>query len=209
MNKNLYIDRFIFWTENETEKIPDVSFIPPMLRRRMSIVEKIAISMASKIAPESGDYRVVFASRFGEWNQTVKLIQQFYNDHEMSPMGFSNSVHNAAMGHFSLLTHNKSSYTSIAAGEKTIETGLLDAATSEKPVLFIYSEEYNPTEYETILDKKVLSHGCAIFIDKDGKNKYQLVSNNEKMQPLSFEKLKEYLEHNVNIETSNWSLLKK
>ena len=97
MNKTLYIDNFTFWTENETEKIPDVSFIPAMLRRRMSVLEKIAISLAARITPKSDDYQIVFASRFGEWEQTIKLIRQFYEDKEMSPMGFSNSVHNAAM----------------------------------------------------------------------------------------------------------------
>ena len=40
MNNTLYIDKFVFWTENEAEKIPDVSFIPAMLRRRMNTVEK-------------------------------------------------------------------------------------------------------------------------------------------------------------------------
>ena len=142
MNNTLYIDKFAFWMENDTEKLPDVSFIPPMLRRRMSAVEKIAISLASKVAPESVDYHIVFASRFGEWEQTIKLIRQFYEDKEMSPAGFSNSVHNAAMGHLSLLTHNKNSYTSIAGGERTIETALLDACVSNTPTLFVYAEEH-------------------------------------------------------------------
>ena len=120
MNNTLYIDDFVFWMENDTEKLPDVSFIPPMLRRRMSALEKIAIGLAHKIAPTDMEYQTVFASRFGEWEQTIKLIRQFYTDREMSPAGFSNSVHNAAMGHLSLLTHNKNTYTSIAGGEKML-----------------------------------------------------------------------------------------
>lgn len=209
MNNTLYIDKFAFWMENDTEKLPDVSFIPPMLRRRMSAVEKIAISLASKVAPESVDYHIVFASRFGEWEQTIKLIRQFYEDKEMSPAGFSNSVHNAAMGHLSLLTHNKNSYTSIAACEKTIENALLDALISEKPVLFIYAEEKNPDEYIHALDKPVKSQGCAIFIDKIGQNKYEITSNNQDLSPLSFSKLQNSFDQGKDIETSNWKLLKK
>ena len=209
MNNTLYIDKFVFWTEKEDEKLPDVSFIPAMLRRRMNTVEKIAISLASKIAPESGDYRVVFASRFGEWEQTIKLIRQFYEDREMSPAGFSNSVHNAAMGHLSLLTHNKNSYTSIAAGERTIETALLDALTAEKPVLFIHSEEKNPTEYDPLLEKPVLSHGCAMYITNTGTTKYELKPNNEKLPALSFEQLQKLLQDGTDIKTSNWKLLRK
>ena len=209
MNKTLYIDNFVFWTENDTEKIPDVSFVPPMLRRRMSALEKIAIGLASKIIPDTSDYKLVFASRFGEWEQTIKLITQFYNDKEMSPAGFSNSVHNAAMGHFSLLTHNKESYTSIAGGEKTIENALLDAMLTDKPVLFIYAEEHNPEEYNHALQKVVLSHGCAILIKNDGQNEYKLESNNTNLQVLSFEDLQMALHNGSDIKTSNWILSKK
>lgn len=209
MNNTLYIDKFNFWMENDQDTIPDVSFIPPLLRRRMNTIEKIAVSLASKVAPESGDYRVVFASRFGEWEQTIKLIRQFYEDKEMSPAGFSNSVHNAAMGHLSLLTHNKNSYTSIAACEKTLENALLDAMLTQKPVLFIYAEEKNPDEYKTALQNPVLSHGCAIFIDKSGQNEYELISANTNLPALSFEKLRDFLENGKTIETSNWKLSKK
>jgi len=209
MNKTLYIDNFTFWMENDTEKLPDVSFIPPMLRRRMSILEKIAISLASKIAPDISEYKTVFASRFGEWEQTIKLIRQFYTAHEMSPAGFSNSVHNAAMGHLSLLTHNKNSYTSIAGGETTIENALLDAMLADTPVLFVYAEEKNPEDYTNALNGPVLSHGCAILITTKGTNKYELISNNEKLSALSFLDLKEVLQNGTDIKTSGWILSKK
>ncbi len=209
MNDILYIDKFVFWMENDVETVPDVSFIPPLLRRRMNTIEKIAVSLAVKVAPESGDYHIVFASRFGEWEQTIKLIRQFYEDKEMSPAGFSNSVHNAAMGHLSLLTHNKNSYTSIAAGEKTLENALLDAMLTKKPVLFVYAEERNPNEYKSALKKPVVSHGCAIFIDNSGKNEFELKSNNVNMPTLSFEKFQNFLETGKTIETTNWKLSKK
>ena len=80
MNNKRYIDNFIFWQESENENLPDVSFIPSMLRRRMSNLEKIAVGLALKIAPEPSDYTTVFASKFGEWAQTVQLIQQFFKD---------------------------------------------------------------------------------------------------------------------------------
>ena len=122
---------------------------------------------------------------------------------------FSNSVHNASLGHLSLLTHNKNSYTSLAAGDRTIENALLDAFTNCGPVLFIYGEEKNPSEYKDLLKEPVLSHGCAVFIDANGKNKFELSSNNADLPALSFEKLQECLESNCTLQTSNWVLLKK
>lgn len=209
MNKTLYIDNFIFWQETDTEPLPDVSFIPPMLRRRMSALEKIAIALASKIIPENTDYITVFASRFGEWNQTIKLIQQFYNDKEMSPAGFSNSVHNAMPGHLSLLTHNKKSYTSIAAGDKTIENAMLNAITGAKPVLFIYAEEKSPQEYNNIVETPVPSHGLAMFISDSGKNAYEFITEAKSNDILTFDNLEQALKNTKDIQTSGWALVKK
>jgi len=209
MNDMLYIDKFAFWRESESEKTPDVSFIPPMLRRRMTNVEKIAISLAYAVAPTEPDYQIVFASRFGEWQQTINLIKQFYNDAEMSPAGFSNSVHNAAAGHFSLLTHNTKSYTSIAAGAKTLEMGLLDAFTTKKPVLFVYAEESVPTEYKHMFSKPFFAHAVACFITDSGKNAYEFKKNGVELAPLGFDELENLLRNKTDIKTSCWTLVKK
>ncbi len=209
MNDMLYIDKYAFWTESETEKIPDVSFVPPMLRRRMTNIEKIAISLAHSVAPSTPDYKIVFASRFGEWQQTINLIKQFYSDKEMSPAGFSNSVHNATMGHFSLLTHNTQSYTSIAAGEKTLEMGLLDALTTDKPVLFVYAEEAVPEEYKHMFQRPLLGHAMACFITNNGKNAYEFGKSGVGMLPLGFDELKTSIINKTDIKTSCWVLSKK
>ena len=103
MNNIIGLDDFYIWRESDKEHLPDVSFIPPMMRRRMTDLQKIAIGVAHHVAPENTDYQMVFASRYGEWQQTLKLIKQFHDDGEMSPAGFSNSVHNAAAGVFSVL----------------------------------------------------------------------------------------------------------
>jgi hypothetical protein len=209
MNDMLYIDKYVFWSESDIEKLPDVSFIPPMLRRRMTNIEKIAVSLAFQIAPENHDYVTVFASRFGEWEQTIRLIKQFYFDNEMSPAGFSNSVHNAAAGHLSLLTHNKKSYTSIAAGERTLEMGLLEALTTKKPALFIYVEESAPVEYAHMFSKKFLAHGMACFITNTGKNGYEFVKKGEKIEPLTFTEFQKILSDGNDIKASCWGLVKK
>ena len=89
-------------------------------------MERAALSVAWQVRPE-GEVPVVFASRWGEIGVTVKLMKQFHADHEMSPAGFSASVHNAAPGAFSLLTRNHAPYTAIAARERSLEAGILEA----------------------------------------------------------------------------------
>ena len=119
---------YAVWRADETSAKPDVSFIPPLERRRLTGVERAALSVAWQVRPE-GEVPVVFASRWGEIGVTVKLMTQFHADREMSPAGFSASVHNAAPGAFSLLTKSHAPYTAIAARERSLEAGLLEALT--------------------------------------------------------------------------------
>ena len=165
MNNIIGVGNFYVWRESDNEKLPDVSFIPPMVRRRMTDLQKIAIGIAYRVVPDNVDYQMVFASRYGEWQQTIKLITQFHDDGEMSPAGFSNSVHNAAAGVFSVLNKNKNSYVSVAAGNNTLESGILAALTGTKPVLFVFAEEKSPEMYEPFLESPVAAHGLAFMLD--------------------------------------------
>jgi hypothetical protein len=156
---------------------PDVSFIPPLERRRLTGVERAALSVAWQVRPE-GEVPVVFASRWGEIGVTVKLMTQFHADREMSPAGFSASVHNAAPGAFSLLTHNHAPYTAIAARERSLEAGLLEALTqgvavagraavAGRPpyrgaVVFVFAEEATPALYASAFGP--LQPACALAV---------------------------------------------
>ena len=91
------------WKATEETPKPDVSFVPSLARRRLTEVERAAIAVAWRVRPEE-EVPVVFASRWGEIGVTAKLMRQFHEEGEMSPAGFSASVHNAAPGAFSLLT---------------------------------------------------------------------------------------------------------
>lgn len=139
---------------------PDVSFIPPLERRRLTGVERAALSVAWQVRPE-GEVPVVFASRWGEIGVTLKLMTQFHADREMSPAGFSASVHNAAPGAFSLLTHNHAPYTAIAARERSLEAGLLEALT-QGAVVFVFAEEATPAFYAPAFGP--LQPACALAV---------------------------------------------
>jgi len=140
---------------------PDVSFIPPLERRRLTGVERAALSVAWQVRPE-GEAPVVFASRWGEIGVTVKLMTQFHADREMSPAGFSASVHNAAPGAFSLLTHNHAPYTAIAARERSMEAGILEALVQGTAVVFVFAEEATPAFYAPEFGP--LQEACALAV---------------------------------------------
>ena len=166
------------WRATPDAPKPDVSFVPAMERRRLTGVERAALAVAhraleayrSSCAPEAAteddvQMPVVFASRWGEIGTTVKLMQQMHADGEMSPAGFSNSVHNAAPGHLSLLSKNRASYTAIAAGADSYEMGLLEASTYPGKVLFVYAEEDTPEFYKPDFPDIQAAHAVALVID--------------------------------------------
>ena len=120
---------------------PDVSFVPPLARRRLSPLQKAFFHLArfdGAPPPEN----VVFASRFGEDTLTRKLVEEFNSSGAVSPKDFSASVYNAAPGAWSVFTRNPATYTAIAAGADTVKCANIEALGMEKgPVLLVYAEE--------------------------------------------------------------------
>lgn len=133
----------------------DLTFVPPLQRRRLSLLQQRYFSLAHHITQDlTQDYRVTFASQVGEDRLTRQLVEAFNGEHDVSPMRFSTSVYNAAPGLYSIFTKNKASYNAIAGGEETLDCGLLDALLSAKPCLWIAAEEMpdTPTLGAFILD---------------------------------------------------------
>ena len=152
---------FALWQATETTPKPDVSFVPPLERRRLTGVERAALSTAWQVKGECA-VPVVFVSRWGEIGVTAKLMKQFHADGEMSPAGFSASVHNAAPGAFSLLTKNKAPYTAIAARDRSLEAGLLEALALQTEVVFVYAEEATPDLYQG--EFRDPQAGCSVAV---------------------------------------------
>ena len=107
------------------EAKPDVSALPPMFRRRLSFINRMVFAAAANLKDQSvlSETPIVFASRHGEINLSIKLINSIISSSMVSPAGFSVSVHNSAAGMFSIHHQNRSAITSIAAGEKSLKMG--------------------------------------------------------------------------------------
>ena len=163
---------------------PDVSFIPPLERRRLTGVERAALAVAWQVRSE-GEVPVIFASRWGEIGVTVKLMTQFHADREMSPAGFSASVHNAAPGAFSLLTHNHAPYTAIAARERSLEAGLLEALAQGAAVVFVFAEEATPAFYAPAFGP--LQPACALAVRLEPGGTCRAEFHSTECGPVSFD----------------------
>ncbi len=163
MNLWITLEQQAVWRATAETPKPDVSFVPPLERRRLTGVERAALAVAWQVRPPEGaELPVVFASRWGEIGVTAKLMRQFHEGGEMSPAGFSASVHNAAPGAFSLLTKNHAPYTALAARARSLEAGLLEALVHRARILLVYAEEATPNLYAGAFPDP--QTGCALAV---------------------------------------------
>lgn len=166
------------WRPTAESPRPDVSFLPMLERRRLTAVERAALHVAWCVfhgggaeasgLPPPGEVPVVFASRWGEIGITARLMRQVHDEGEMSPAGFSSSVHNAAPGAWSLFTKNKAPYTAISARDRTYDMGLLEAraqiASGAPYVLYVCAEEATPECYVPDFGEPVQPHAVAMLL---------------------------------------------
>lgn len=152
MNEKFFIYK-VSILENEK---PDLSFIPMLIRRKLSSLSKIAFSTIYGCYQKE-DVNLVFASRYGEFDKLGLLMGQYQNENEVSPLSFSSSVHNATIGNFSLINNIKNKYNAISAGENTISNGFLEAVTEREKTLFCYADTIpEDKSFSCIIGKEIL-----------------------------------------------------
>jgi len=201
MTREIGISGFAVWKAQSEGERPDVSFVPALARRRLTPVERAALHVAHEAMSSANAMEermpVVFASRWGEIGTTFKLISQFREEGEMSPAGFSNSVHNAAPGAWSLFTKNTAPYTSIAGRDRSLESGLLEALAQlfdgkeGSRVLFVFAEEATPEFYRE--DFPAVETGSALAAILDMSGGVVVEFRHEERPPLSFDELAAFL----------------
>lgn len=149
---------------------PDIGFIEPIVRRRLSTLSRVALKVAHEcVAREPA--RVVFASRHGELRRTTDILRAISAGEPVSPTAFSLSVLNAMTGVFGIARGDRSAASAISAGAETLGYGLLEAhaqylAQPGSPVLLVYADEPADPTYGTIEDE-VPGGALAILLDDD------------------------------------------
>ncbi|HRW59742.1 MAG TPA: beta-ketoacyl synthase chain length factor [Defluviicoccus sp.] len=145
---------------------PSVPFVEPLQRRRLSRATKMALAVAWYcLADESENPMVISCSRYGEFPRTFGILQNLGSGQTVSPMIFSQSVHNTAAATLAIIRANRSSSSAVASGADTLEAGFIDAwsalQTADAPsVLLVYFDEVLPTLYAE--QETSVRHSAAI-----------------------------------------------
>lgn len=149
---------------------PDIGFIEPIVRRRLSTLSRVALKVAHDCVVQD-EVRIVFASRHGELRRTTDILRAISAGEPVSPTAFSLSVLNAMSGVFGIARGDRSAASAISAGAETLGYALLEAhaqyATQPgSPVLLVYADEPADPAYGTIEDE-VQGGAIAILLDSE------------------------------------------
>jgi hypothetical protein len=162
------VARWSSWPVNAA-KAPDLSFIEPIVRRRLSSLSRVALKVAHDCAADRAAVRVLFASRHGELRRTTEILHAITAGEPVSPTAFSLSVLNAMTGIFGIARGDRSAAGAVSAGAATLGYALLEAhaqyeADPSAPVLMIYADEPADAAYGAIEDE-VQGGALAVLLD--------------------------------------------
>ena len=148
----------------------DVSFVEPLLRRRLSSLARMTLRVAYDCGHGISELRFVYASRHGELGRTVSLLESLANNDPLSPTLFGTSVLNSSAGLFSVLERDEAPATAISAGDESFGYGLIEACLQlasdpEHPVLYVYSDEPVPAVFGEKDSALPAPHAVAVLLD--------------------------------------------
>ncbi|EKO3403116.1 beta-ketoacyl synthase chain length factor [Vibrio fluvialis] len=184
------------WPEGPIE----VGLIPPMMRRRMSPLSKLAVQTALSLMNEHAVDYLVFSSRHGELHRSAELVKEILHGEEASPMNFSQSVHNTAAGLSTIASKQAIPVTSIVAGDNTFHSALTEAwlylcEHPEQRVLLVDFDLPLPQAYQEFEDKQFSGYALGLVLSAgDQWNVTGLAATSEvDIQPQALVVLKHYL----------------
>lgn len=127
----------------DPDAAPDVSCIPPMLRRRLSPVGRAAAAVLWDLLEPDSQVPLVFCSRHGDQDKTLQLLAAIGQQEPLSPAAFSVSVHNAVAGLLSIAKNARGPHTALSAQDLPFTMGALEAwaqlrAGAERVLLVVY-----------------------------------------------------------------------
>lgn len=148
---------------------PDVSYMPAMLRRRLSPIARAAVHVAWQCLEGNQNTPVIFSSVYGESEHTLMLTEAVAGGEPVSPTAFSLSVHNAIAGQLTIARHITAEATCLSpAGGGVLPAlleaqGLLQEGCHER-VLVVFCDQPLPSVYRASQPGPSELLACALLI---------------------------------------------
>lgn len=191
--KNCFYIKDFYYIRDESEI--DVSFVSPLIRRKLSLLDKVALATTEKVFDKKVE-ELVFSSEYGEFKRLDTIIGQYQEINEVSPAQFSASVHNYPISFFTLYKKLNIPYHAISSGENSLEAGLIKSIISNKETLFTYA------------DTKDVIKGVSCLISP-AKGKIKIEYDDAPSENMEFNDFINFLEGKIDTFTSIYGTFKK
>ena len=177
------VSKWATWGEEDRAQ-PQVAFIEPLVRRRLSFLDRIALHVANACVAEGEPVHLVFASRHGELARSAELLAQLAKNELPSPMSFSLSVLNAAAGLYGIARKDRSPATAVSSGEATFPLALIEGAAQaqknpDAAVVVAFADEPPPEVYQSLVDSPRNAHAIAVRLEAKNAQKRVTLSWSE------------------------------
>lgn len=162
--------------------------IPAMQRRRLSPLAKLALHGAlTALDGQHVDY-IVWASRYGDEQKTLDILQDVLKQQPPSPTQFSTSVHNAIAGLYSILCQDATPSTSLSCEwtEALIEAyAVLKTRAGTAQVLVVAYDQALPSVYNDAQDFPAFVLASVVSLEQPNLEVLEL-SGSASMEGLEF-----------------------
>ncbi|MGD8176190.1 beta-ketoacyl synthase chain length factor [Marinimicrobium sp. ARAG 43.8] len=148
---------------------PKPAAVPAMLRRRLTRWSRMALEVATSVDEWiTADTPVIFSSRHGDTHCTEALLRSLADGEALSPTAFSLSVHNAAVGVYTIVRKITAPSLAIAAGRATLPQAWLEAQswllTGTPEVLLVHVDEPLSAFYQPYEDESEMPAAVAMVL---------------------------------------------
>lgn len=167
-------EQWLHWAEAPVcpagETAIDLSHVPPMARRRLGHLAKLAVSVVDTVlsSARGADIPVVWASRYGDAEKALALLRSQALGEPLSPTAFGLSVHNAVGAQHSILRGTRSNSVCVASSHCVPEAGVVEAVglladmdPQMAEVLLVCYDEPLPPDYAVFHDEPVAEYAWA------------------------------------------------
>jgi hypothetical protein len=118
----------------------------------MSTLSKLAVQIGIEAADNAAPDFLVFCSQHGDLIRLREMLNDIATGVELSPTAFSQSVHNASAGLYTIIARSRAPVSALASGGSTFASGWIEAEgfLSKHPdsrVLLVNYDEPVPREY--------------------------------------------------------------
>ena len=149
--------------------------IPNNIQRRCSQISKMALHVSNQALGNQNIQYAVFGAQHGELKRAAELFEYIAQRESLSPMSFTQSVHNTSSGLLSIIHKMTNNITAIAANENTFCVSFIEALLwlnlypSDQILITVYDADL-PLAYEALKIQYNQCYALSFLIKKTPPN---------------------------------------